>query len=203
MAEHKASSIVTGYSGLTPADIAGYTNKSYSAADNALIASMIKALEATFVKQCDRNFAHGDEHVYYQTLDAGENHYSLFNYPVKEIRKIVLDDDTKYDIEADSNDYTLNTDFSLYDDYIDFITVPYAASNNNRALAVHYTIDKFWDDDVLLAIKQYVADEMKKRQYGGRDVRSFSFSGLSITFAGGKMPSYIQSVIDTYQKVLI
>src|SRR5581483_5870247 len=177
--ENRASAIVTGFSGFTAGDIATYTGKSYNTSEQTLLSAMIKSVETFFIRNCNRNFAYGDENIYYEIFDGNITNFYTRNYPIEEIKSIYVDGVLVYDVESEDNTYVLNTDFIVYTDHITFNTI----SCKDKEVKVYYTIEKFWDEDMIEAIKEFVADMFGKRQYSGRGVRSFSFAGLSVTLA--------------------
>lgn len=210
MAEIRSNSIQTGYTGLTYADIVSFLGVTVELSEQMEIESFIKAYEASLVKLCNRNFAHGDETVYFDTYDMdGRDTFYTYNYPIKEVQKIIIDGATYYEKDGTSNIYTLDTDFYNATDSVTFETL--LTLRKRQAMKIYYTIDQFWDDDVVLGLKQWVSELQQNKQYVGKDVRKFSFASYAVEFGNiatsaelkSKVPPYILDVVSYYRKVLI
>ncbi len=202
--DKKANLFYSGYSELTPNDIGNFIGKELSSTEQAVINSLIQSMELHIARNCNRNFLHDlSGNSYYQVFDAGKKEYCTFNLPIKEITKIELDGDIEYDIEEESNDYVLGSDFFVYDEGITFYTITKSSINDRNALKIYYTIEEFWGEDVKLAIKRWVSEIFLSREYGGKKVTSFNFSGYSLDFSEDEIPEYIKEVISNYKKPII
>lgn len=208
MPEIKGTTNQSGYSGLTAADIAAYLGVTFTADEQAQAALVIQGIETFISLQCKRNFLHGDDNIYWERFDSGKHYYRLRNFPVKEITKIQIDGVTKYDKAAQSNELILDTDFYLNDDYeVEFENAVYSLRERN-ALKIFYTIDKFWSADLTEAIKRFVAEMSGIQKEGGKEIKSYSFAGLSINYAAGRdeksgIPAYVWNVIDSYMRLTV
>ncbi len=204
MADILADLYQSGFSGLSNADIAAFTGKTLTSSEQTLADSLIKSCELYFARQCHRNFKDLGSDSYFEILDAGDDEYHFFNFPVKEVTKITLDSQTVYDKIAGSNTYTLNLDFFVYPEKIVFERVtPMSSINNRRALKIYYSIENIVSEDLKLAIKQWASDLLLNREYAGKTVNSLNVPGLSLNFDANSIPSYVQQVISNYRKVLI
>jgi len=208
MTAQKAYLYLNGYSGLTYTDIANLTGRTLSATEQALITDLISDYEDFIARQCKRQFVIQSKDVpavaqdYFETADAGKYRYYYFNLPIKIVTKILLDGNVIYDATQQTNQITLGVDFYVYTDYIQFVTPPQSALDNHNALEIHYTIDKFWGNDVVLGIKRSVAETFLGGQYGGKDVNQLNTSGFSVSF-NNNLPVYIKSIIRNYKKIVL
>lgn len=206
MADQKGNLFLSGYTGLTHSDIANFTGKTLSAAEQTQVTSLIASIEDYISRQCRRNFVYatgGNDQSYFDTLDAGQDKYYLFNFPIKEVIKITVDDVIKYEKNGGSNTLVLGKDFFVYDNYVKFATIPYSTSDNRNALKIYYYIYQFWGEDIKLAVKQWVSDLILNREYAGKPLTSLNANGFSLNFDTDSIPSYIKSLIDQYKQVLI
>jgi hypothetical protein len=205
MAAKKGNLYYSGYSGLTALQVASFLSKTLTTEEQQILNSIISAIELYIAKKCRRNFKYDlGADVYEETFDAGNVKYYFSNFPIKEITKITIDSADVYVKGGNNNQYELNEDFFVYDDYIVFETVIPTSSNNDRqSLKIQYNIDQFWGEDVVLAIKQWAAQIFSQKEYGGKNVSSFNFSGFSLSFSESEIPSYVKEIINSYKKVLI
>ncbi len=205
MAVKKADIYYSGFTKLTALQVGNFLGKELNEQEQSFVNSLIPALELHLVKSCNRNFLYDMKNdIYEDILDAGKSKYYLSNYPLKEISLITLDGITQYDKNDATKPYKLNSDFYVYDDYIEFYsTIPSSSLNNRRALKIQYTIDQFWGEDVIFAVKQWAAQIFTQREYGGKNVSSFNFSGYSVSFNSQDVPQFVKDVINSYRKPLI
>lgn len=202
MANLNAKTHYRGYTGLTASQIADFLGKTLTTAEQNILLSLISSIESFIALKCRRNFKYDD--VYEETFDAGNNKYEFYNFPVDSIEKITIDTSTIYEKGSQNNMIELNKDFFVYDDFIVFETyLPQSSTNNRRALKIQYKIKKFWGDEVVNAVKMWTAQIFNSKEYGGKTVNSFSFSGLSLSFKDEEIPSFVKEVINTYKKVLL
>lgn len=204
MADQNAILYLTGFSGLTHADIAGLTGKTLTTAEQTLVTGLIASAESHFASQCRRNFKDlGDTDSYYETFDAGKHKYYLGNYPLKEVRKITIDGVTKYEKNGSSNILVLGTDFFVYDSYVFFDTVLDSAVNNRRALKIYYAIENVVGEDIKLGLKQWVSELFLNREFAGKQLTNVSNSGVSMGFDQNTIPNYLKQLISVYQNPLV
>ncbi len=195
MTEVNAKSIQTGYSKVTYSDVGNFINKKFNSQEQTLIAFLISACETLIARETGRNFAYSNV-LYYEDLVAGTNLYKFRNTPVLEINKILLDNVIQYEVEGNSNIYTLNIDFTPYTDSIYFYTIPTSLIRSSNGLRIYYTIEKFWGDDVKLAIMQWVGEIFLSRDYAGKKINSINSNGVSVSF--NSAPDYVKDIIASY-----
>jgi len=204
MANKNATLYYSGYSGITAQAVADFLGKTLTTTEQNIISSLISSIELFLAQKCRRNFKYDLGNDYYEEIfDAGFEKYYFHNFPVKEVAKITIDDSDVYIKGGGSNLYELNKDFFVYRDYIIFRTIPQSSKDNSQALKISYNIEKFWGEDVELGIKQWVSQIFSQKEYGGKNISSFNFAGLSLSFNQGEIPEYIKALIRTYKKVLI
>jgi len=205
MAAKKGNLFYSGYSGITAAQVGDFLGKTLSATEQSIVNSLVSSIELFLAKKCRRNFKYDlGSDTYEETFDAGNVRYFFHNFPIKEVTKITIDSTDVYVKGGGSNQYALGTDFFVYDDCIVFETViPTSSNNDRRALKIQYSIEQFWGDDVILAIKQWVAQIFTTKEYGGKNATSFNFSGYSINFSDSEIPEYVKEIISSYKKPLV
>lgn len=194
-----------GYTGLTASQIADFLGKTLTTTEQNIVSSLISSIESFIASKCRRNFKYDlGADVYEETFDAGANRYEFYNFPIDSIEKIYIDNDLIYENGGSNNQYELGKDFFVYDDYIVFQTfTPQSSINNKRALKIQYKIKKFWSDEVVDGVKMWVAQLFNSKEYGGKTINSFSFSGLSLSFKDEDIPSFAREIINTYKKVIL
>lgn len=205
MADIKGNAIQSGYSGVTHNDIAALLGKTFNAQEQTLATTYISSIERYIASKCRRNFKDNlGSDSYYDIFDAGRDGYTLFNYPISEVKRIVVDGVDQY-VSTDSENslFVQGQDFFVHDFAIQFATIPHSSVNNRRALKIYYTIAKFWGDDVVIAVKMWVSQLMGSREYGNRSVKKIEFNGFRLEFKEEEMPQIVKSVIENYRKVLI
>lgn len=182
---------LTGFSGVVQADIAAFLGKTLTSAEQTLATSLILSCEMYLCQKCRRQFKPG---TYFDIVNSNQSSYQLSNAPISAITDFKLDGVSVY------SDYVLGTDYSFDDNRFVLINSQLQPANSSfRSLKVFYTIDKFWGEDVLLAIKMWVGNLMLNREYAGKDVKSISSSGFNLSFDSETIPGYFKSVIDTYK----
>lgn len=205
MANLNAKTHYGGYTGLTASQIADFLGKTLTTAEQNIVSSLISSIESFIALKCRRNFKYdlGND-VYEETFDAGSNRYEFYNFPIDSIEKIYINDTLIYEKGGLNNQYEKDKDFFVYDDYIVFETfIPQSSINNKRALKIQYKIKKFWGEDVVNAVRLWVAQIFNSKEYGGKTINSFSFSGLSLSFKDEDIPLFIKEIINTYKKVIL
>ena len=204
MADQNSNLYITGFTGLTCADIAALTGKTLTTAEQSLITLLISSAESYFVSQCRRNLKDlGSTDSYYDTFDAGKNKYYLSAFPIKEVRKITVDGVTKYEKGGSSNVLTLGLDFFVYDNYVLFETTLDSAVDNRRALKIYWAIENVVGDDIKLGIKQWVSELFLNREFAGKQLNSLNAGGNSMSFDANTIPNYLKQLISVYQNQLI
>jgi len=204
MADQNANLYITGFTGLTYADIAGLTGKTLTSAEQTLVTGLIASAESHFASQCRRNFKDlGNTDSYYETFNAGKNKYYLSAMPIKEVRKIELDGVVKYLKGGSSNILTLGVDFFVYDNYIYFDTILDSSVNNRRALKIYWAIENVVGEDIKLGIKQWVSELFLNREFAGKQLNTVSNSGVSMGFDANTIPNYIKQLVSVYQIALL
>lgn len=212
--DYKADVYLAGYTGLSSSSVADFLGKSFSDKEHAVATSLIAAYEHYIAKVCRRNFLYdlgsddaGNLNRYIELLDGGLYEYFLHNFPIAEVLRIELDDKMLYDsTDLSNNSYIKGQDFVIENGSLCFTNQQFSNRLTQRnTVKIYYTIEQFWGDDVVQAITQWVADTMSSREYAGKQVASFSFSGYSVNFVPrkGSIPDYVEEVINGYMKVLL
>lgn len=204
----KGNLYYAGFTGLTHADIAAFLQRTLTTQEQAIATGLIASLEVFIAKRCNRNFllvagSPLSDVVYTEVHDAGSFSIDLRNGPVKEVTKIELDGVVKYMLGSSSNSWSENVDFSVYEDHIEFDTLPISTKNNRRALKVYYTIDEFYGDDVKHAVKLWASQLLSSSTEGGRTITSVSHAGYSVNFSDEQVPEYVKQIINAYQNISI
>jgi len=203
MANKDATLYYSGYSGVTAQAVADFLGKTLNTSEQNIVTALISSIELFIAQKCRRNFKYDlGSDFYEETFDAGSYKYYFHNFPVKEVAKITVGDQDVYVKGGGANLYEINKDFFVYRDSIVFLTIP-QSTYNRQALKIAYSIEKFWGEDLELGIKQWAAQIFTQKEYGGKNVSSFNFAGLSISFNQEPIPEYIQQLIKTYKKVLV
>jgi hypothetical protein len=213
MADLNAKSYQSGYTGLKGSDIASYLKQTFTVEEEAQAESLISSVETMLAIQCHRNFlikdSAGVDQVYYEYFDGGKELYRSSNFPINEVTKIQISGSDKYVKGGGSNELTLDTDFIVDRAEIEFLTmVPCAFSNTQRkAVKIFYTLEKFWGSDVIENVKRLVAELMKAREQGGKEIKGYSFAGMRIDFQDNKgmndIPDYFENLIRSYRRILV
>lgn len=197
----KPGQYIAGYSGITPDDIAKHMKATFDATDTEVCTEAIEAVEIELARLTGRNFAYmdgEDRQEYYQVFNGGLSRYDLLASPVDTIKKIELDGEVVYDIDDETKPYVLGTDFYVSDRMIEFAYKQMGGLSNKNVLKVYWTIQEFWGADVRLAIKKWVADIMRERETNGKNLKKFSFSGLTYEYDNKETQSAIDRVISNY-----
>ena len=198
MADQKAKIYLSGWSLVTHSDVSSLLGKTLSTAEQTLITSLIKQVELYICRQCNRQFKLSQ--TYYETVDAGKSRYDVCNIPILAVTKITVDGNTKYEASGEDNSLTLNQDFFVYDDYVEFATLVSSSVDNRNAMVLYYTIDEFWGEEVKLAITRFVSDLFVNREYATNRVQSIGISGgLNLTFDTKSVPAALQEIIDAFR----
>lgn len=195
----------TGWSGLAHADIATYLDRTLNANEQATATSLIKSIETFIEGKCNRPFrVYSGSDSYAETFNIDGFEYFLIGTPIASIVSISVGGTEVYNAsnEVGSNTIELDDDFFLYDDYIEFDYMP-SYNEARKGLVINYQITQFWDEDVLLAIKRFVAEKVSEMQYGGKTVNNLSQSGESVGFDAKDLPMYIKDIVSIYRKANI
>jgi hypothetical protein len=213
MADLKANSYQSGYTGLKGSDIASYLKQTFTVEEEAQAESLVSSVETMLAIQCHRNFlikdSAGVDQVYYEYFEGGKQLYRSSNFPINEVTKIQVSGITKYIKDGVSNEWTIDTDFVVDRAEIEFLTtVPLALSVSQRkAVKIFYTLEKFWGSDVIENVKRLVAELMKAREQGGKEIKGYSFAGMRIDFQDNKgmndIPDYFENLIRSYRRILV
>lgn len=210
MDEKKGILYYSGYSGLAHADIATFLQRTFTTQEQTIATALISSIEVFLAKKCNRNFLYQSsgstptDTVYYDIVNAGQVSVDVKNGPIKEVTKIELDGVTKYDkTTPTTNTWALDVDFVVFEDHIEFETIPSSSKNDKRAVKIHYSIEAFWGDDVKHAIKQWVSEIIGASTHGGKTITSVNYSGYSLNFTDSEIPEYVKQVISSYVNLSI
>lgn len=197
----KSNLLLSGYSAITYTDIQTFINRTLTSGEQTLVTSLITSVESYIARLCDRQFKTATDFT--DVFDIDGQDYIFYNYPIKEVTKIVSGGITLYDKSVQENNYVEGIDYFTYDDRIMFEYEPEYTNSPRRALEITYNIEKFWGDDVTLAIKKWVSEMFTAKEFAGREMSNISVNGVSTGFDTSKTPAYVQKVIDAYRKILI
>lgn len=194
----------TGFSSLTYTDVANYLGVSLSSAEQTLITTLIEQVEDLLVTETRRQFFISTTDNFYQEFDGGKSCYWFEAFPVNEVTKIIVDGVTKYEKGGSNNTYTLNVDFFVYPNKIEFEVDTSGSQYSHKNLIIHYNLEQFWGNTVKQAILQYVADLFSKREYAGQTPNSINAQGFSINFGDAKsVPDTFKRLVNMYKVPLL
>lgn len=192
MAEYKVTEYQSGWSGLTYSDVESQVGKVFPAADQTAITSLIAKVELMICNLCHRQFAYGAGTVYIERVPSNTSRFFARSTPVSTVTNIKINDVAVTGLVA-GNQYGI-----VYPNEIALNLV--GIQSNLDKVEIYYTIDKFWTDDIKLAIVQYITKILNDQKAGG-DLRDFSFAGFTTHNEG--IPSDIQKIIEYYTIRLI
>lgn len=203
MADINGKLYKSGYSGLTQADVAAFISKTLSSTEQTVVTALIADIEDFMCRACRRNFfiVDGTTDQYYEIVDAGQETVYFTNTPIKEILKISVNSTDWYVKGGNNNRLILGTDFFVYENKIFFESITYSSINDRRAMTIYYTIEPFWGSDLKLAIKRWVSELFLTREYGTNSVTRMNIQGFLMDFNTADLPTYIESVIESYRRV--
>lgn len=164
----------TGYSLLTPANIASYLKRSFTNAETSIVEGMITSIEAEFALRCNRNF--DSTLTYYEIFNGGFTTVMLKNTPISSLKKLYIDGVDKTSL------YILDTNYFLYENTLVFVTPITGAKYPYNAIKIEYEMQKFWGEDVINLLKKWIGYEFLNSENAGIGVRSMSFDTLSQDF---------------------
>jgi hypothetical protein len=199
----RASSIQTGYSGLTSADIEKSLGRSFTSLEAERAQELIEEIEAELVGRCGRNFAFqtsGNTPTsieYYQSMNSGITDFYPHNIPIDEVIEIEVGGTVVYEKDGVSNTLILGTDFVVYEHKVHFINPTYYAVSTN-AMKITYTIQQFWGKDVIHLIKRWVAALFLAADSAGVPITRHSFSSSSEDFDDKELERKITEVVNRY-----
>lgn len=198
---NNARLILSSYSGVEASDIGGFLQVTLTTNEEAIVTDLISEIETEFASRCGRNFAFQTNDQtptdieYEETIDANVASFYPKNTPLKEIKNIVLD--------GTESEAQLNSDYFIYPEYVEFYNKLQSSNNDRRAVTITYTIEKFWNDDVKLLIKRWVALLWQNAENAGTPLISRSFASLSENFDNKEFEKYIGLIVTRYQKLSI
>lgn len=196
MADVKANIYQLGFSGVSPASVASLVQKTLTTQQQTEVGALIRSIERYICEQTNRQFKTSD--TYFETFDAGCEEYFLKNMPIASVTKITLDGTTIFDNSTTT--IQEDVDFFVYPDHVFFESIQNSATNNRRALKIYYTIEKFWGEDVALAIKRSVSQLFLSSEYGTANVNSIGISGgLTLSFDPSTVEKYLKTIIANYR----
>ena len=162
----------SGYSGLTYTSIQSFLKRTFTSAEQTLVASLIVDAEIMLCELTNRQFKYTSQE-YYETLNGGFLKFMPFATPVSTLAGVTIDG-----VDVTDN-YTLNTDYFVYDNYIVFESPLVSATDNRNAVKLTYTLRQFWGKDVENLLKKWVSLEFLSSENGGAKVDRFNFGNLS------------------------
>lgn len=164
----------TGFTGLQDADIERFLQRTLNAEQKVSITEIITSVEHEFASRCNRNF--DTDETYFEYFDSGISRVTPNNTPIATLEGVTIDGVDK------TTDYTLNSNYWIRENEIDFLVPLMGASYGYNAVTIEYTIKKFWGDDVVRAIKEMVARNYLSSGDGGVNQTNNSFSNISQGF---------------------
>lgn len=188
----------TGWSGIVKGDIENFIGRSLSTVEENLFNLLLPKFESYICSGTKRQFkVLSGTDVYYEKYKIKPIHF-FYNYPVSEVKKIKFDDDVVYDASQSDNTLVLNQDFEYDENRIAIYN--FADLTEPKNITVYYQIAKFWGEDVRLALIEEIANYITSLDFGGREVRNLSISGLSVNFGERDR---LKEIIRRYRKVSI
>lgn len=192
MAEYKVTEYQSGWSGLTYADVEAQVGKVFPTADQAAITNLITKIELMICGLCHRQFKNGGSEIYVERVPSNTARFFAKAFPVSTVTNIKINDVAVSGLVS-GNQYGI-----LYPNEIALNLL--GIQSNLDKVEIYYTIEKFWGDDIKLAIVQYITKILNDQKAGG-DLRDFSFAGYTTHNEG--IPSDIQKIIEYYTVRLI
>jgi hypothetical protein len=181
------------YSGVSVNDIQVFLKRTLTDSEKDFVNALLPLLESYICLNTDRQFKVLNDGDYYYEEYKFEKVHFLYNYPVKEIYKILVDDEVVYLKGASNNDFEIGLDF----DYDEYQLMIYRDLTGSK-IKVLYTINKFYGNDVKLAIIEAVIDYLNTSDYGMKKVNNLSIGGLSVSLSERGV---LDKVIENYKKV--
>ena len=210
MTAQNESYILSGWSGLTSSSVSALTGRTLTDGEATLCATLILSFEAWLANQCNRNFVYQSQdsspvaQQYYMTVDALKGIYFPYNRPVDTVKSILLSGVEVYNSSNQTNVMELGTDFIVYEDRIEVVNQPrYTTDNPDNQLKIYYTIQKFWSEDVTLAVLKRVSEFFLNRESAGNMPTSINVPGMTQSFNSSDVPLYVQSVINQYRLITV
>jgi hypothetical protein len=181
------------YSGVSVNDIQVFLKRTLTDSEKDFVNALLPLLESYICLNTDRQFKVLNDGDYYYEEYKFEKVHFFYNYPVKEIYKILVDDEVVYLKGASNNDFEIGLDF----DYDEYQLTIYRDLTGSK-IKVLYTINKFYGNDVKLAIIEAVIDYLNTSDYGMKKVNNLSIGGLSVSLSERGV---LDKVIENYKKV--
>jgi len=196
MAEQKGNIPIGGYSALTHADISAFIGRTLTSAEQSLVTTIIAMAEYFFCKATNRNYLTTVDYI--DTKTTEKTNIYLSNFPINEVKSITIDDVEVYVKGGSTNTMVLDEDFYVYDDHINFISLP-MAFHDKRKFEIIYTIYTCFMPDAKLVLLEMVSNLFLAREEGGKEATSINAGGLSESF-GSNVSDYAKQVINSYRK---
>lgn len=180
----KYNHYATGYSELTGADVAGYLKRTFTTEENKQAEDMIVMFEAQLCSLCNRQFS--TSNTYEEKFMLPASKVFTHNFPVAEVSSIKIDGTTKALVE--------DTDYIIWDSYLEF-----TPSLHGKRLALEYTIEKFWGDEIKYLLLQLVGQAWLSAE-NGMSVSEIGFAAVRQVFALDKFEKDTNRIIKLYRK---
>jgi hypothetical protein len=166
---------------ITYLDIEEFLNITLQASGQALVADIIKAVEAASERYCNRKWDVETEQI--EKFDGGTDIFLPQIVPIKEIKSVVVNGS---DVAAD-----------LIYNYGSYIRLDFKAINLPQTVVVTYTPDCSLPEDVGHAMIRWVSDIFKSQEDAGKSVSRVSVGPMSIDYlVKDGMPAFVQMVLD-------
>lgn len=186
---------LSGYSGLSASDLAGYLRRSFTSSEMTQADFLIESIEVEIASQCRRQFAYGNDNVYVESFDLPHRRVFTSSFPIREIKKISVSGE---ELSLDEGE-----DYVVYDSHLEFINQPTSSGTNRKALEIEYTIRQFWGNDVTHLILKLAGQAWLNAEDGGVSKREFSFASVRQAMDTDKFHQDVKQIISRYQKKLV
>jgi hypothetical protein len=195
MNEYNVLEHQTGFSGVDYSLVASSLGKTFSTSEQSLISTYISMVESYIISQTNRQFKvlTGNDY-YFQKGFLKDKFLNFKAIPVGKLKSIYFDNNLVY--ENGVSGYTINSDFYLTENFIEFSNAIYN-ENKNKEYKVVFQISKFYGDDIKLAVLTAVQEMFLMRDYGQMDIKNVNLNGFN--FSLGDRFNILKEVIKKYQ----
>jgi hypothetical protein len=195
MSEYNVLEYQTGFSGVDYSLVASSLGKTFSTSEQSLISNYISMVESYIISQTNRQFkVFTNDDYYFQKGFLKDKFLNFKAIPVGKLKSIYFDNNLVY--ENNVSGYTINSDFYLTENFIEFSDAIYN-ENKNKEYKVVFQINKFYGDDIKLAVLTAVQEMFLMRDYGQMDIKNVSLNGFN--FSLGNRFNILKEVINKYQ----
>lgn len=189
--EIKYDEYQVGFSGVDIGLLNSFLKKSYLSNDSFVLKT-ISMIETIICSITQRQFkVLPDTDFYYEQKELlNTNIFDIYNYPFK-LKKIYFNGVLVYEEGGTNNTFIKDTDFIVKDYSIVF--------SQRGKYKVLYNIEKFYGDDITLAVLSGVSEVLKSQDFGLMDIGNISIGGTSYSI--GKKFYLLNEIVKKYKKV--